>query len=182
MRLRVRSLALLSGLRIRCCRELWYRPQICGSDLVLLWLWRRLVAIAPIRPLAWEPPYATRVAQEIAKRLKKKKKKKRKHHTFSPQDLNPRHIKGTRAPWSVGLGLEAAPAWRLFPVSPSGITSTAAAEQSARSRPTNPDEETEAQRLRGGRQPAPNYTACGAEPELCGLLKKCPLGTRQLSS
>ena len=30
-----------------------------GSDLVLLWLWRRLVAIAPIRPLAWERPYAT---------------------------------------------------------------------------------------------------------------------------
>ena len=27
-------------------------------DLVLLWLWGRLVAIAPIRPLAWEPAYA----------------------------------------------------------------------------------------------------------------------------
>ena len=27
-----------------------------GSDLVLLWLWRRPVATALIRPLAWEPP------------------------------------------------------------------------------------------------------------------------------
>jgi len=44
----------------------------CGSDPVLLWLWRRLVATAPIRPLAWEPPYAAGAAQEIAKRQKKK--------------------------------------------------------------------------------------------------------------
>ena len=28
---------------------------------------------APIQPLAWEPPYAAGVAQEIAKRQKKKK-------------------------------------------------------------------------------------------------------------
>jgi len=33
-----------------------------GSDLVLLWLWCRLAAVAPIRPLAWEPPYAVGVA------------------------------------------------------------------------------------------------------------------------
>ena len=38
-----------------------------GSYPTLLWLWRRLAATAPIRPLAWEPPYAMRVA------LKKKK-------------------------------------------------------------------------------------------------------------
>ena len=37
-----------------------------GSDPTLLWLWRRLVATAPIRPLAWEPPYAAGAAQEIA--------------------------------------------------------------------------------------------------------------------
>jgi len=48
-----------------------------GSDPALLWLWRRPVATAPIRPLAWEPPYAAGAAQEIAKRQKKKKKKKR---------------------------------------------------------------------------------------------------------
>ena len=33
-----------------------------GSDPVLLWLWRSLAAIALIRPLAWEPPYAVGVA------------------------------------------------------------------------------------------------------------------------
>ena len=43
-----------------------------GSDPALLWLWCRLVATAPIRPLAWEPPHATEVAQEMAKRPKKK--------------------------------------------------------------------------------------------------------------
>uniref|UniRef100_A0A8D0YNA3 Uncharacterized protein n=1 Tax=Sus scrofa TaxID=9823 RepID=A0A8D0YNA3_PIG len=36
-----------------------------GSDPALLWLWRRPVATAPIRPLAWEPPYAAGAAQEI---------------------------------------------------------------------------------------------------------------------
>ena len=29
-----------------------------GSDLALLWLWRRPAAVAPIQPLAWELPYA----------------------------------------------------------------------------------------------------------------------------
>ena len=29
-----------------------------SSDLVLLWLWCRPEATAPIRLLAWEPPYA----------------------------------------------------------------------------------------------------------------------------
>ena len=33
-----------------------------GSDLGLLQLWRRLAAVAPIRPLSWEPPYAMGVA------------------------------------------------------------------------------------------------------------------------
>ena len=31
-----------------------------GSDLALLW--HQLVAVAPIGPLAWEPPYAMGVA------------------------------------------------------------------------------------------------------------------------
>ena len=42
-----------------------------GSDPMLLWLWHRPVATAPIRPLAWEPPYAVGAAQEMAKRQKK---------------------------------------------------------------------------------------------------------------
>ena len=51
----------------------------CGSDPVLLWVWRRPAATALIRSLAWEPPYAAGAAQEIAtttttKRQKDKKK------------------------------------------------------------------------------------------------------------
>ena len=38
--------------------------------LALLWLWCRQAAIAPIRPLAWEAPYALGAA------LKKKERKK----------------------------------------------------------------------------------------------------------
>ena len=45
----------------------------CGLNLSLLWLWYRPAATAPIRPLAWEPPYAVDVAVEKAKRPKKKK-------------------------------------------------------------------------------------------------------------
>ena len=45
-----------------------------GSDPPLLWLWRRPAATAPIRPLAWESPYAAGAAQEMAKRQKKETK------------------------------------------------------------------------------------------------------------
>ena len=47
----------------------------CGLDpeLLLLWLWSRLAAVALIQPLAWEHPYAVGAAQETAKRQKKKK-------------------------------------------------------------------------------------------------------------
>ena len=34
----------------------------CGSELELLWLWRRLAAVALIRPLTQEPPYAVDTA------------------------------------------------------------------------------------------------------------------------
>ena len=43
----------------------------CGLDPVLLWLWCRSAAIAPIGPLAWEPPCAAEAALEKAKRQKK---------------------------------------------------------------------------------------------------------------
>jgi len=46
------------------------------KDLALLSLWCRPTAVAPIRPLAWEPPYAVGVA---LKRQKTKKKKKSYH-------------------------------------------------------------------------------------------------------
>ena len=45
----------------------------CGSDPKLLWLWHRPAATAPIRPLAWEPAYATGVALEKTKKGKRKK-------------------------------------------------------------------------------------------------------------
>ena len=37
-----------------------------SSDPVLLWLWHKLAATAPIRPLAWAPPYAVDVALKRA--------------------------------------------------------------------------------------------------------------------
>ena len=44
-----------------------------GLDPELLWLWHRLVATAPMRCPAWEPPYAAGAALEKAKRQKEKK-------------------------------------------------------------------------------------------------------------
>ena len=49
-----------------------------GLDPELLWLRHSLVATAPIQPLAWEPPYASGAAQEIATTKDKKTKKKKK--------------------------------------------------------------------------------------------------------
>ena len=42
------------------------------SDTSLLRLWCRQAAIAPIRPLVWEPPYATGAALKGQKDKKKK--------------------------------------------------------------------------------------------------------------
>ena len=59
------SVAWGSGIAVSCgigCR--------CSSDLPLLWLWHRLVATAPIRPLAWEPPYAAGGALKRTERQK----------------------------------------------------------------------------------------------------------------
>ena len=66
VRLRVWSLASISGLRFRCHR--------LGLDLMLLWLWCRLVAVAPFRPLAWEPPYAMGTALKSKNKNKNKKR------------------------------------------------------------------------------------------------------------
>ena len=49
-----------------------------------MWLWWRLEAKAPIRPLAWEPPYA---AGEALKRQKDKKKKKKKIYIYMTESL-----------------------------------------------------------------------------------------------
>ena len=53
MRSQARSLALISGLRILRCHELWCRPA----------------AVVLIRPIAWEPPCA------VGSALKNKSKK-----------------------------------------------------------------------------------------------------------
>ena len=58
-----------SGVAVSCGVD-----RRCGSDPVLPWLWWRPAAAAPIGLLAWEPPYATRVALEKTKRRKKEKK------------------------------------------------------------------------------------------------------------
>ena len=49
---------------IQRCPELWHRlkMQLGSLDPMLLWLWCRLEAVAPIQPLAWEPPYAAGAA------------------------------------------------------------------------------------------------------------------------
>ena len=67
-------LASLNGLRIWHCQDygIGYR---CVLDPALLWLLCRPVAAAPIRLLAWEPPYAAGAA--LKSKSKKKKKKKR---------------------------------------------------------------------------------------------------------
>ena len=49
-----------------------------GSDPMLLCLWCRLAAGAPIQSLAWEPPYASGAALKSKRGKKKKKKEKKK--------------------------------------------------------------------------------------------------------
>ena len=67
-------LALLRGLRIHCCHELWYRSQIRLQSCVAM-AGHRPAAVAPIWPLAWELPHAT----DVALKAKKKKKKRNLH-------------------------------------------------------------------------------------------------------
>ena len=40
-----------------------------GSDPALLWVWYRPAAIAPVGPLAWEPPYAMGAALKRPKKI-----------------------------------------------------------------------------------------------------------------
>ena len=42
-----------------------------GLDLMLLWLWCKLAAVAQFRPLAWQPPYAVSVAPKRKKQTNK---------------------------------------------------------------------------------------------------------------
>ena len=85
MRLWVWPLASLSKLRIGIAVSCGVGHRL-SSDLVLLWLWYRAAAVAPFRPLAWEPPYAAGVA---LKRPKKKKNLWLYSAYGSSQALNP---------------------------------------------------------------------------------------------
>ena len=61
---------------------------------MLLWLWHRLAASAPIQPLAWELPYATgaaikkkeKIEMKIQKRGEKTKLRKSKEQNKSQRD------------------------------------------------------------------------------------------------
>ena len=71
-----------------------------GWDPVLLWLWCRPAAVALIRPLAWEPPYASREA------LKRKKKRKERgvKNVLSLKTLDDfRIVKGKQVPLACWL-------------------------------------------------------------------------------
>ena len=80
-------LALLSGLRIQHCCELWHRSRTWLRSW-LLWLWCRLAAVVPIQLLAWELTYAVGVAlknkQKQKERKKKKKKGREKQKSYGP--------------------------------------------------------------------------------------------------
>ena len=66
----------------------------------MLWLWRRPVAIAPIRPLAWEPPHAEGAALEKAKRKKREREREKEKKV----------TKGVLL-WCSGLSVVIAAAW-----------------------------------------------------------------------
>ena len=61
MRMRTQSLSSLSGSGSCCVGHRF------DSHLAFLWLWCRLVAVASIRPLTWELPYAVSVALQRQK-------------------------------------------------------------------------------------------------------------------
>ena len=71
MRMRVRSVGQGSGITMSCGVG-----SRCVSDAALLWLWCRVADTAPIRPLAWELPYAESAALKSKKKNTPNKQKK----------------------------------------------------------------------------------------------------------
>ena len=57
-----------------------------GSDPALLCLW--LAAVAPVQPLAWEPPYAVSAALKRLKKEEKRKKKIQKSTTLNGKNYD----------------------------------------------------------------------------------------------
>ena len=97
MRLWARSLPLPSGSRIRVAVSRGVGRR-CSLDPTLLWLWCGPVAIAPIRPLAWEPPYALGAALEKAKRQKQNETKSLELVTGKGGDGGPEPVSFTLFP------------------------------------------------------------------------------------
>ena len=64
-----------------------------GLNPVLLWLWRRLAAVALIGALAWEPPCASGAALKSKKKKKKRMKLTRgsSHHGAAETNLTGNH-------------------------------------------------------------------------------------------
>ena len=81
VRMPVPSLALLSGLGIQHCVSCGAGCR-CGSDPMLLCLWCRVAAAAPIQPLACELPHAVHAD---LKSKKNKNKTKQKNQTIAAQ-------------------------------------------------------------------------------------------------
>ena len=90
----VQSLALLTGLRI-CVAMSCSIGHRWSSDSMLLWLWCRPAAAAPIRPPAWELPHASGAVLK-----KKKKKQNKKSLLFDAQGLLYCHL---QTPQFMGL-------------------------------------------------------------------------------
>ena len=65
-----------------------------SSDPALLWLWFRLAATAPIRPLAWEP--VAGAALEKAKRQRKKKTEKKKERNLPEVEAKLKKVRSVR--------------------------------------------------------------------------------------
>ena len=100
MRMWVQSLTSLSGLRIRCCRKLWYTLKTLLNSM-WLWLWCRPAAEA----LDSMPSLGTSTC--CGYRPKKKKKKKRQEIKSAGEDAEkrePLHTVGGNVNWHSHYG------------------------------------------------------------------------------
>ena len=78
MRMQVQSLALLSGLRMWCCCELWCRSQtLLGFG----------VAVAVVQAGCYSPNWTPSLGISICSRCGPKKTKKKKNHLLIPCQL-----------------------------------------------------------------------------------------------
>jgi len=73
----------------------------------LLWLWLRPAATAPVRPLAWEPPYTAGSRPRNGKKMKEKRKKERKKEKLTDLENTLVVAEGERegVEWTGSLGL-----------------------------------------------------------------------------